>query len=345
MNEEVENSVSAMAPETSGNWSSGESAAAVEPAMEAVIAPVDEPAPPSAGEQLRAARQAKGMSIAEVAQSLMLAQRQIEAIEADDWAKLPGETFVRGFIRNYARLLKLDSDALLQRKNEQAAEAAADVPNIELPQALAAEIPQAGHAKKRDKATILAAGGMVVAALLVYFLLPENLFTPSADKKVAEDTTKPSMLAPAPAPIADAPAAQPVPAAPPAAADPVAPAANVPAAPAPAAAAPVAAPTVPAPTTSPVTAAPTAAASTAVPVGAMRLKFSFSDESWVELTDKTGQKLLSSKNSGGSEREVAGVPPLTLVVGNASHVKLLVNGKAMELAPRSKDDVARLIVQ
>lgn len=322
---------------------------------------------PSAGEQLRSAREAKGMSISEVAQSLMLAPRQVEAIEGDDWAKLPGETFVRGFIRNYARLLKLDGDALLRRKSEQAAEAAAVVPNIELPQALAAEIPQAGHAKKRDKATILAAGSMVVVALLVYFLLPENLFAPSADKKAADDAAKPAMLAPTPVPAGEATAAQPAvapanagdaapamavptPVVVPPVSAPVAPAAPA-VAPSVASAAPAAAPVqapaaTPAPVAKAATPAPAAVPATpAVPAGAVRLKFNFSQDSWVEVTDKTGQKLISSKNTGGSEREAAGVPPLTVVVGNASHVKLLANGKAVELSPRSKEDVARLIIQ
>lgn len=336
-----------------------------EPLPEAVIEAL-----PSAGEQLRSAREAKGMSIAEVAQSLMLAPRQVEAIEGDDWAKLPGETFVRGFIRNYARLLKLDGDALLRRKSEQAAEAAAVEPNIELPQALAAEIPQVGHAKKRDKATILAAGSMVVVALLVYFLLPENLFAPSADKKAADDVAKPAMLAPTPVPAVETPAVPPV-AAPanvgdtaPTMAVPtpvVVPPVSAPAAPAAPVVAPVA-PAVPAAATpaqasaatpapvakaaAPASAtAPTAPSVPAVPAGAVRLKFNFSQDSWVEVTDKTGQKLISSKNTGGSEREAAGVPPLTVVVGNASHVKLLANGKAVELSPRSKEDVARLIIQ
>lgn len=325
--------------------------------------PVPEPVVeilPSAGEQLRCAREAKGMSVAEVAQSLMLAPRQVEAIEGDDWAKLPGETFVRGFIRNYARLLKLDGDALLRRKSEQAAEAAAVVPNIELPQALAAEIPQAGHAKKRDKATILAAGSMVVVALLVYFLLPENLFAPSADKKAADDSAKPSMLAPTPVPAGEALAAPPA-VAPanagdtvPATAAPapvVVPPVTAPAAPVAPVVAPPAAPalppaTVPAPVAKVATPVAAAAPATpAVPVGAVRLKFNFSQDSWVEVTDKTGQKLISSKNLGGSEREAAGVPPLTVVVGNASHVKLLANGKTVDLSPRSKEDVARLIIQ
>jgi cytoskeleton protein RodZ len=65
------------------------------------------------GPRLAAAREAKGMATAEVAAKLRLGVRQIEALEADAYDQLPGEVFVRGFIRNYAKLLDLDPEALL----------------------------------------------------------------------------------------------------------------------------------------------------------------------------------------------------------------------------------------
>jgi cytoskeleton protein RodZ len=74
----------------------------------------DEPyARPSAGAELRAAREASGLSIDEVAQQLKLAPRQVQALEHDDYASLPGRTFVRGFVRNYARFMQLDVDGVL----------------------------------------------------------------------------------------------------------------------------------------------------------------------------------------------------------------------------------------
>ena len=54
------------------------------------------------------------------------------------------------------------------------------------------------------------------------------------------------------------------------------------------------------------------------------------------------QVAASRLNPAGSEREVEGVPPFTLVVGNASHVKLTYKGRDVALEPRSKDDVARV---
>jgi cytoskeleton protein RodZ len=75
----------------------------------------------SPGRTLAAARQARGMSVEDVAQRLKFGSRQIEALEADDYAALPGSVIVRGMIRNYSRLLGLDANALmgdLQRRIE-----------------------------------------------------------------------------------------------------------------------------------------------------------------------------------------------------------------------------------
>lgn len=65
------------------------------------------------GPRLAAAREAKGLSAAEVASKLRLGVRQVEALEAEAFEQLPGEVFVRGFIRNYARFLEIDPEELL----------------------------------------------------------------------------------------------------------------------------------------------------------------------------------------------------------------------------------------
>lgn len=73
---------------------------------------------PGVGGLLAQTRQAKGMTTAEVAEKLKLTARQIEAIEGEEYDKLPAAVFVRGFIRNYARLLGLDADQLLAAMGE-----------------------------------------------------------------------------------------------------------------------------------------------------------------------------------------------------------------------------------
>ncbi len=63
---------------------------------------------------LRKAREARGLSIDDVVQTLKFSKRQVEALEASDLASLPGNVFVRGFIRSYARYLKIDPEPLLE---------------------------------------------------------------------------------------------------------------------------------------------------------------------------------------------------------------------------------------
>ena len=88
-------------------------------------------AAPSAGARLRAAREAAGLSIDAVAQQLKLAPRQVRALEDDDFAQLPGRTFVRGFMRNYARLVAARSRrACWRRCPTRAATPSLDQPSL-----------------------------------------------------------------------------------------------------------------------------------------------------------------------------------------------------------------------
>jgi cytoskeleton protein RodZ len=66
----------------------------------------------TAGEHLRAAREAAGLRHDEVALKLKLSVRQVVAIEAQDWEALPERTFTRGFFRSYARLVGVDEQLI-----------------------------------------------------------------------------------------------------------------------------------------------------------------------------------------------------------------------------------------
>ncbi|MEO6041933.1 MAG: RodZ domain-containing protein [Croceibacterium sp.] len=67
--------------------------------------------PPGIGEQLRAAREGRGLTIEQVAAETRIPQRQLVAIEAGDFAALPGRTYAIGFARTYARVVGLDPEA------------------------------------------------------------------------------------------------------------------------------------------------------------------------------------------------------------------------------------------
>lgn len=66
--------------------------------------------PAGIGARLRAAREAKGLSLEQVAAETRIPQRHLVAIEAGDFAKLPGRTYAVGFSRTYARMVGLDQD-------------------------------------------------------------------------------------------------------------------------------------------------------------------------------------------------------------------------------------------
>ncbi|MDD7804663.1 MAG: DUF4115 domain-containing protein [Endozoicomonas sp. (ex Botrylloides leachii)] len=63
---------------------------------------------------LAKARKAKGLSVNNIACQLKITETYVLALEQGNYDKLPGITFVRGYIKNYARLLGLQSDILLQ---------------------------------------------------------------------------------------------------------------------------------------------------------------------------------------------------------------------------------------
>ncbi len=65
-------------------------------------------------EELIAARDACGFGTDDIARRLKLAPRQVQALEAGDWAALPGTAFVRGALRSYGRLVDADVEPLLQ---------------------------------------------------------------------------------------------------------------------------------------------------------------------------------------------------------------------------------------
>jgi cytoskeletal protein RodZ len=67
----------------------------------------------SIGSALRALRQSKGWSLDEVSSRIKFSTKQIEALENEEWAALPTGVSLRGLVRNYARLLGADSQAIV----------------------------------------------------------------------------------------------------------------------------------------------------------------------------------------------------------------------------------------
>ncbi len=67
----------------------------------------------SPGARLRQAREAAGLDLVEVAAELNVRPQLVEALEGDDVSAFPAQVYARGLLRNYARLLGLDPESLL----------------------------------------------------------------------------------------------------------------------------------------------------------------------------------------------------------------------------------------
>jgi cytoskeletal protein RodZ len=67
------------------------------------------------GQYLKKQREARQMSVEEVARSTRVPMSSVERIEADQFDDLPGEVFARGFLKSYARAVGLSADDVLAR--------------------------------------------------------------------------------------------------------------------------------------------------------------------------------------------------------------------------------------
>jgi cytoskeleton protein RodZ len=68
----------------------------------------------SFGEQLRLAREARGISLREISEQTRISTRYLEAIEADDYKRLPGGIFNKSFIKAYAKYIGYDEKEALE---------------------------------------------------------------------------------------------------------------------------------------------------------------------------------------------------------------------------------------
>jgi len=245
-------------------------------------------------------------------------------------------------VRSYARLLKLDPDPLVERI----------AGRFEVPDSnrLAARyhqpVPFSDSARKSTFVYLgLSLGVLVLVGAVGYEWHQERQAAAkskgSAVAKAApkERETKPR-AAPVPAQVAVAPA--PVPAAP-AAPVPVAPEKSKPVT---VAAAPpaVVAPEKPKPVAQDKDKDKDKEKPKVASSGPHRLVVRTEGEAWIEIKDAADRMLVSSLNPPGSERVVRGKPPYSLVIGNASNVRVLYDDKPIDLAPHTRQDVARLTV-
>jgi cytoskeleton protein RodZ len=127
---------------------------------------------PSVGAKLRAARQERGLTVGDIAKALKLSASQVEALEADDWRHLPGSnTIVRGFVRNYAHFLDMETSALMNLLDTLHIHEARE---LEIPEGMNVGVSSDKKARLRDSLRIIAGLAVLIASILLYFLLPDS---------------------------------------------------------------------------------------------------------------------------------------------------------------------------
>ena len=131
--------------------------------------PPEETASKSAGKgpgaQLVAARKSRGLSQEEVGDSLNLAPQTVEWLETDNYEKLPANAFTQGYLRNYAKHLGIDADAVIV-----AYQATAEVPTENWTAAVRPARPGIADYFHRHPGVFLT-GASVAAGLLVLAVL------------------------------------------------------------------------------------------------------------------------------------------------------------------------------
>lgn len=144
------------------------------------------------GEYLREARKARGIDLREAAQQTRISLQYLQALEEENFAKLPGEVFVKGFLKSYSKFLRVDETQVMQRYAElRGKKAAAPPPAAGAPAAPAKPAPAEPEetppppAKTPIEPFVWGAG---IVAILIAFLF---VALPSRHKQKPAETPGP----------------------------------------------------------------------------------------------------------------------------------------------------------
>jgi cytoskeleton protein RodZ len=304
----------------------------------------------SLGQVLQAARAAKELSVQDVSDNLRFSVKQINALENGQYDLLPDAMITRGFIRNYARLLEIDAEPLLASYR----------------QSVSSESDKGITVQSSMRPVQLTKESLpwlkyILASILVLLFLLAWLFyvdympktsavavdkAPEVVEEVAPAATEPLPEIALPAAQREAEGGVAVPDL---LADPNA-ALNIAAQPATSAADVKSADTVTQADLKPL--APPVVAQVQVPAGSSPAKpadktisMVFTAKTWVSATDKSGKVVYEKMSHNGDKETINVTPPLNLVIGNASGTKLNFGGKDIDLAPNTKDNVARITLE
>lgn len=295
------------------------------------------------GRRLRQAREAHGLTREQVAADLHLKLSLVAALEQDRFEDLPGQVFVTGYLRNYARLLGLDSEPLIQAYR--AVHRPTESPVRRRVTGASRRQIGSGHLIIRLISATLAIG--IVTLLLLWW---QNSHIPIGFHETAEIQDEATLtisdramdddvlIGPAPA-IDDGLLTSPAPASP------------IPdelvesrlESDSLAAATVDEEPRAPAPDE---TALDQDRMNRAAPIEpseatTSRVELAFDGPCWVDIRDATREFKLFGEMAKGDHRVLEGTPPWSMIIGNAAAVTIRIDGEPFDLASRARGNVAR----
>ncbi len=311
---------------------------------------------PGPGERLRAARLSMGFDLSKIASELHLTGAVVEALEADDYSDIGARVFVRGYLRNYARIVGMPADSILRQFDE--------------------KWPDDGvrHTMVRQSPSLPADGGpsrglagaftwLLVIGLVVLFLMwwrgyldgivPEQIRSESVDTSlpasgVSQNDGEVTLLPPEvpsgsgdgslllPPPPADLP---PETAA--AVAVPQTAGLETPAVPGIGATATATSPDVGAAAVAGAAEPALDEVATSVVDGPKQIVMTFNAPCWVDVRDSERNFKLFGEMPKGTRKVLGGRPPYKLVIGNSRAVTITVDGEPFDLDRYAKGNVAR----
>ena len=262
------------------------------------------------GKLLAARREELRWSLDEAALRLKLTPRQVSALEADDYASLPGMASVRGFVRSYAKLVGLDPQLLLDSL-------ASEQNPAHSPMVLRRPLPSNGFPGRRSSppprrskwssrvilgVIVLAAiaGALYEAVQSQWLELPEDL------AMEVSLPTLPSFGLESNEPVAALQAA--------------------------------------AQAAAQATVEAVSTEKKAPPSGPRlpSLDIKLHEDAWVEITTLNGEKIVSRLMKAGTSESFDVSEPVVLVVGNASAVDARFRGQSLNLKAIAHDNVSKL---
>lgn len=260
------------------------------------------------GARLRQAREAAGLTLEAVGQQLRMPVQVVKSLEEEQWQRLGAPVFVRGQLRSYARLLKVDIGDVLEQ---------AHIGPIVPPQLVShTHTPRARRIAESLGRRVLYVGITAVLAVPVWFATRGHF-----DGTANTPNTASLDVIPVAVPVVGG---------------------DTPTAPAPATAE-SAKPSAPsAPYLASLTPVPRPAAAPVAVGGGLTLQFN--GDSWIDITAPDGTTVEKALLKSGETRSFAPGQVARMVLGNASAVEVQHGGTIVDLSPYQRANVARFTV-